>query len=293
MKSLATLSPWRHYAGMPSIHAAILCSVFAISGIGYAAPNPPTPSTHTASAKQQEGSSAADSESSNAKKCCSPPATVVLNVNPSQVVEQQTQHQASGNDHGTSAEWWIAGATVALVIVTMFLAYFTYRLWEDAKNTFISTNRPKLRVRHVWPKGEMWGGGAVDVTVQVVNIGITKARLTKFSVKICIALANRPLPSPPAYEKCSTVSNILKSGESADLPSIDKQNITDEEHTAIRNGEQLLYCFGYIIYADSANLIRTTAFCRVLELSAGSGSYSKIGRFIKLAPINEDYEYDD
>ena len=160
-----------------------------------------------------------------------------------------------------------------------------------ARQEFISTHRPELRVRHVWPSGELWDGGKISVTAQVVNVGVTPAKLIDFSVRTTIELPDRPLRSPPSYGGSVPIDRIMDSGDHADLPSIESHSINDAENTAIRYGKQRLYCFGYVRYSDGEGRVRTTAFCRVLQPPSGTGANSKIGHFVRSNPENEDYEY--
>src|SRR5260221_14213213 len=57
----------------------------------------------------------------------------------------------------TSAGFWTAVATIAIAAFTWTLKQSTDKLWETSKrqiklarDEFLSTHRPKIRVKHVW-----------------------------------------------------------------------------------------------------------------------------------------------
>jgi hypothetical protein len=65
--------------------------------------------------------------------------------------------------------------------------------------------------------------------------------------------------------------------------------LSGTQNLAIQKGQSLLYCVGYIHYADSVPRIRTTAFCRVLQFPEFATSWVNTGRF--RVSDDRDYEY--
>ena len=195
------------------------------------------------------------------------------------------------------AEWATAMGTWALAGITAILAVFTYLLWRSTLDQFLSANRPKIHIRHVWATGELWTGKELVVHVQIVNVGLTGAKLVQFSVKTETFMADRPLKTPPVYGRCVNVSGKLESGQSQDLAS-DAHSLDEKNHDDIRNGRLIFYCFGYVKYEDIKGRVQTTAFCRRLQPPANdvTGAYSAIGNFVRLNPDSPeaaDYEYED
>jgi hypothetical protein len=174
---------------------------------------------------------------------------------------------------------------------------------DAAKDAFLSTHRPQIRVRHVWILGNLWGDAQVFIRAQIVNVGVTTAKIIEYSAKTLVLPARKPLPPIPqyGYRVMVRAAPFLKSGHStdlpadADLPALQEhiRTISHEDNSDIRNGIKQLYCFGYVKYEDAAGRPITTAFCRVLEPPTGIGSFSENGRLVKLKPENTDYEYQD
>lgn len=166
---------------------------------------------------------------------------------------------------------------------------------QAMRDEFISTNRPVLRVKHVWLTGDVWGQKEVAVNVAVVNVGITTARVREYSATTLIQMAEDDLPVIPdyKYKQIGGSESLIKSGFTMVFPPITEERriLSHEDNAAIRNGTRLLYCYGYVEYEDMKGGIRKTAFIRTLKPPAGVGSFSKNGRFEKYS--DEDYEYQD
>lgn len=218
--------------------------------------------------------------------------------------EDDRKHKAYEQHEKPTLDRVLTWSTVALAVFTFLLFFFTaalwlvtYRLSSVARKEFNSTHRPMIRVRHVWPSGDLWEGGTFAINTQIVNVGLTKAKITEYSATTLILPNGKQLPAVPLYGYCMIVKKdlFLESGQSTDLPPMTEQirSITQEDNGAIRGNRKLLYCFGYIRYEDTESRVRTTAFCRRLEIPTGVGSFSELGRFVRLEPENEDYEYQD
>ena len=91
------------------------------------ASNQPTPSAPASSNQQQEKTGASDGKTDGDKR---DPPTVIVNVGTSPPNQLHANGESKREEHGAATEWWIAGATVALAIITGILAYFTFGLWS-------------------------------------------------------------------------------------------------------------------------------------------------------------------
>ena len=105
-----------------------------------AASQPPAPSGAASGAQQQGQASQTNTEAAHDKSNAA--TSVVVNVGAAQANQSHTGGKGQGEEHGAAAEWWVAGATVALAIVTAILALFTFGLWsatlklsKDARTT--------------------------------------------------------------------------------------------------------------------------------------------------------------
>jgi len=184
----------------------------------------------------------------------------------------------------------IVGALTALVLISQSI--LLRRQVSAAREEFNAVHRPRIRVRHIWPIGELWGGKQIAINTQIVNAGVTTAKITEYSATTLLLSAENQLPAIPQYGYRIVVRNdtFLESGHSTDLPPISEQirPISDEDNAAIRDGKKVLYCFGYVTYEDSKDRPRTTAFCRRLKPPIYG---SENGKFVLYE--DPDYEYED
>lgn len=151
------------------------------------------------------------------------------------------------------------------------------------------------------------GGRKDRHKAQIVNVGLTDAKIIEYSARSLLTRPDQQLPAIPnyGYKILVSVDANLKSGQSTDLPAAADvpavsavapdyiMSITDDDNAAIRKREKVLYAFGYVRYEDSQGRPITTAFCRILEPPSGPGSFSQIGRFVRLPVENPDYDYVD
>lgn len=88
-------------------------------------------------------------------------------------------------------------ATAILGVATLKLWRSTDKLWEEAKRQFAATQRPKIRLKHLWLTNDIWQGQAIVVTVTCVNVGTTEAVLQQVGIRYDIiekARCSRPMP---------------------------------------------------------------------------------------------------
>lgn len=262
------------------------------------------------------------------------PSTVNVGVTGQLEVKPQEKHREQFYE---SPEFWVAAFTGLLVFVTAYLVHYTKNLWsitkkvaEDAKATsdrqatemkaaldiskqsadaatesasssksaFLATHRPRIRVRHVWGVGKLEKDEKLGVAVQIVNTGVTRAKIIDYSARLWVAPQGKLLPMPPEYQRAVIVNNepFLESGQSTTLPPMAEHvlTISDDENTNIRNTRYTMHCFGYVRYEDGERRVRTTAFYRKLRPPTNiAGAMSEIGRFMELESPDPDYEYED
>jgi hypothetical protein len=186
--------------------------------------------------------------------------------------------------------FWLTLFTGLLVLCNGVLCLFNIKLWrtttqaiELAREEFIATHRPKLRVHSICLK-ELdtipdFTNGSPPITHQINcsinNIGGSSATITEIS--ITFKRLNDPLPIP-SYSEPVFIKKSIACGESI-AESCDVEAFVIDCN--IERSLNDLYFLGYIDYLDNIRTIRRTAFCRRY--------IQETKRFIKVD--DEDYEY--
>ena len=194
----------------------------------------------------------------------------------------------------------LAVFTKWLVIVTAILAAIA--IWQGLqlkstvwamRDDYVSTHRPKIRIKHVYITSEVWGNKPIEIKLVIVNIGITPALILKMNLETTILPEGNRLPPRETYsERDKTISlDKLDSGMTVALPNITRRDLSMEDHPRLLNRSWRLYCYGFVEYTDTEGRIRKTAFCRIWEPPSGVGSAGAPGRFVKYD--DPDYEYQD
>jgi hypothetical protein len=185
-------------------------------------------------------------------------------------------------------------ATIAIAIFTWTLYRSSEKMWGLTRNSlalaraeFLSTHRPKIRIKHVWLLNEFWYDQPLNVRVVCVNHGTTDAQLIEYGLDFLSVRQGRVLPPDHQFAFRRTITTILKPGISAPFPDL-VQSIDEDIEIAVRDGTADFYCVGYLHYMDGSGNVRTTAFCRRLILSKPLRSS---GHFVTVE--NLDYEYED
>jgi hypothetical protein len=187
----------------------------------------------------------------------------------------------------------LAFSTIGLWLATVSLQRTTNSLWEAgerqfdlARREFLTTNRPRIRFRHVWLLSELQPNTPLIGHVTCTNTGPADAVIFQYGIRFSIIGAGRMLPVPSEFQHIRTEIR-LPSGVSLPFPDT-VYTPTQSEEDDIRNGRARLFFTGFLIYHDGVGNIRTTAFCRVLPRP---GSREDNGR---LAVFEDpDYEYED
>jgi len=167
---------------------------------------------------------------------------------------------------------------------------------DAARQEFISTHRPRIRIKHVFLTSEIWEKEEIEIKLIIVNIGDTPAHIIECCVCTAVLETASKLPARPEYGgmRFTPEREKLPSGKTYIFPKLsDSRVLSDADSSAIRNGSRRLYCYGFVEYLDVSEerRLKTTAFCRVLEPPASPVSYQDVGRFVKYDDPN--YEYQD
>jgi hypothetical protein len=185
------------------------------------------------------------------------------------------------NDAGVAVT---ALATIAIAGFTFTLKRSTDRLWNAgegqlllARDEFLSTHRPRLRVRSVSKVG---GSPTNPITVKltVVNAGDSTAQLIGSSVLIDFFSGWPPLDFEG--ESVATPRRFLPGASDTYLATSARKGLIIRSEL---NKRQELFVYGYFVYRDDLGTSRTTAFCRRWD-AAGN-------RFCRID--DPDYEYED
>jgi hypothetical protein len=199
-----------------------------------------------------------------------------------------------------------------VAFVTFLLALSTYRVWRSteklwettrdsvtlARNEFISSQRPKLRVRNIyldrpgpWFHDQIFHP-AQPVTGQffVANIGGTAAHIKDSYVGVFCFQGALPMKRPYEGEDsnrwipCATV----EAGQST--PGFLPLTVLNEAEVAgIKKGSYRLFVMGWIEYEDDRSIRRRTAFCR--KFRRGADALDRQGRFVVVR--DPDYEHEE
>jgi len=280
-------------------------------------------------AKKEEIGAKKTEKKADAKQTISanPPSSINVTVSGELQLKSPDQQQRGHDYFFQNPEWWVVGATIALVWVTARLVYFTRNLWQSTQTTserqaeemekslaitkqaaeaardsaeaarqeFVASHRPMIRVKHLHITSEIWGDKPIDVKLIITNIGITPAIIRFMSVDTAILGAEKTLPGRPVFSNpnraVSQDISRVESGGSLILPRITVRQLSMNEHPRIMDGSLKFYCFGVVDYLDADGRTRQTGFCRVWEPPRGPNALSEPGKFV-LHP-DPDYEYQD
>jgi hypothetical protein len=212
--------------------------------------------------------------------------------------------------------WWahvFHGPDAYVALFTAVLAFFTLALWRStdklweagerqfrlARDEFISSHRPEMRLKHMWSEQDILDGQPIEVTLDIVNVGKTDGRITLLNFVTIIIEKREQLPQRPPYDEPDMPGRprtyqfktdvILPSGVTFAQTVCDGRFLTIEEMQAIITEHARLYFIGTIEYWDAAGRVRQTAFCRYLSFN--STDPKDKGRFKKHK--DPDYEYQD
>jgi len=199
---------------------------------------------------------------------------------------------------------WLMGFTAVLAASTIGLWFVTWRsglkqsrdmkdVIQLTRDEFYSTHRPKIRIKHLWLRSDIWHGEHIAITLTCVNIGTVEARLGVVGIRYEIVSKDMPLPPNPNIDLVHNFKGTrLSCGRNLTIDRIETEpTLTAEQAADIQQGRSQLYCVGYLNYLDNAGRMRITGFCRVLTFPEGFLAHTDNARF---RVFNDpDYEYED
>jgi hypothetical protein len=183
----------------------------------------------------------------------------------------------------------LALSTLGLWIATIFLYRSGERQLRFARDQFLSTHRPKIRVKIVALMNQQFVyPEPLIIRVVCVDYGATEAVIVSYGISLIVV--GRGSSLPPDYQIPNIQAGFpVTPGISHRLPEF-SHSITEDDEIKIRNGNADLYCLGYLHYVDSIRRSGLTSFCRRFVLDEGKGASSG-GHFVRTN--DPDYEYED
>lgn len=198
----------------------------------------------------------------------------------------------STGDHSLAAwrdaEWWTAGATVALALVTLILAIYTYRLWRAAREgaqaqaestrealqvaqrsadaavtsseALLAAERAYLFVEVVQNTVTIDDSFPRQVSVKIWNHGRTPAELTRIRSYMSVS---ETVPQ----ELLATEDSEQELPAGVGLPPRTALDLTlevrfnDGQLFQVSTLTKAMYCIGRIEYRDMFGQARATGFC--------------------------------
>jgi hypothetical protein len=196
---------------------------------------------------------------------------------------------------------WLVYATIVIALIGAYQGWKLRDTVKLSREEFISTHRPKLRVRNVVVHrrdgmGLFQDGQHVNGQFYVTNVGGTGALITGIGCwvwpkKHMGTIQSNALPMELPYEGRNPNIELkprLKAGASCPVPfqsDVVLANGAAQQIGSPNNemgGKWRLFVMGFVEYSDDTGTPRRTAFCR---------EFSPEQRFIKVE--NEDYENEE
>jgi hypothetical protein len=224
-------------------------------------------------------------------------------------------------------KWLVAIATIATALFTGTLWWSTYGLLSStnesirlARKEFISSHRPRMRLKHIWftdnrpslrDDNTTWQNGPLEVTLDIVNIGNTEGYITWINFESVLCPNGQRLPQRPPYDEVPVGPDTRTTRFPNNVPIgpgltyarqvCDGRILDPVEVQDILVDNLWLYLIGTIEYFDfipdpqnrRADLggLRQTAFCRRLTFTAYPPPIDDAGRLDK--QNDPDYEFEE
>ncbi|HUJ79476.1 MAG TPA: hypothetical protein VLY45_04080 [Nitrospiria bacterium] len=155
-----------------------LC-VLLIAGNASAQSQPPAPSPATSNQQKQSKSTKTEPPPSNDLRGTYE-SPLVINVLPTPNADEIAKRKREQEEEKSTLDRWLTGATVALAVITFFLALYTARLWSATKE---SSQRQLRAYLSVVPQIDHVQFGQMPIArVLIENCGQTPAyQLTQVS----------------------------------------------------------------------------------------------------------------
>jgi hypothetical protein len=192
-------------------------------------------------------------------------------------------HFIEVNDAAITA---LATLIVALFTATLWgstrqQAYLTRKSIDLALREFVSTNRPRLRVRRfrLYP---LVHGQPITLQYELVNVGATKARILRSEINVTLTL---PTQQPILAAREIGMAREIAGGEALLVNPTMNLDYDDSWRKYLLGGGNWLSISGFIQYFDDNGTPRRTGFARVYDSTNNS--------FARFEATDPDYEYED
>jgi hypothetical protein len=213
--------------------------------------------------------------------------------------------------HGRDKEI-IALSTLAIALFTIILAVASAlqytvlnRSIALARDEFLSTHRPRMRLKAIWLASadgqtsdpELRVQEPLIVRLDIVNFGNTSAFITRLNLAAIFVRADGQLPQRPPYNEIGAPNLEFRPpfelirGMTFTQAISDGHVLTIDELSEVYHGRRTLYFVGTIDYRDSNGHPMQTAFCRYLRFLFPTPLPQDRGRFE--TDKNPHYEYQD
>jgi hypothetical protein len=175
--------------------------------------------------------------------------------------------------------WWLAVLTAILAVATVGLGIGTFFQIRLARTEFISTHRPRLRVRRITVIQPIVPNQRCGANIEIANIGDTKATIVEFGIDIYGE--SYPFSAVPTAQQI-----VVKAGAQVNFAVVG-QILTQDRIHAIAEGMEKLRVLGIANYRDDNGVMRSTSFARVYDPG--------VRWFVKIPPGDQeaDREFED
>ena len=189
------------------------------------------------------------------------------------------------DEHGEAV---VAAFTAVLAVFTGRLWISTEKLWKSANETaelarkeFISTHRPQIRIRRIFPITPFAANAAPQIRILAANIGTTDATVFEIGWDIYTDMdaipEATPTPNPAPWK--------IPPGKQASIDIVAPNPLTGEQAAYAREG--WIFIVGIINYWDDQGAVRATSFARQFS--------TRRNRFIPVDDLHResDREYEN
>lgn len=246
------------------MRAFLLVVALSVCGYSFAESLPLSPAPCNNSQKEQTKFNNCKKTTKDLRGTAESP--FVVNVLPPQNADLETASKNRQEDEKATNDRIIAYATVALAVVTLFLAIFTWRLWNSTSELVKGADKTaemQLRAYVCFAGAEITGAGTETAqgVVLIKNCGKTPARnvtvsATASALNTLDKIVFNPTPAGPNSSRLDIAPDVSGS-RNIPLNTI----IGDQgKFAAFMSGSRVLYIYGEILYTDVFAKDRKTKF---------------------------------
>jgi hypothetical protein len=166
--------------------------------------------------------------------------------------------------------FFVAVFTGLLYFVTNRQVSLTSRQVDLAREEFVATHRPILRVRRIWPigKSEFLGNISTEVRIIVANIGQSEAKIASLSSNVIFERKKAKRAEFQADSATSDYSNgpiVVPPGKQGIINVFSTLDITPGTYNGERGTQYEVMAIGVIEYEDRMGGGYVTGFARMYD----------------------------